>query len=65
MALVKPDVSEERIVPIIRVTRIGELGKLAVPSNRSTLKEYYIVIAVVYCTLFLRNVLRLFLLTCS
>jgi hypothetical protein len=36
VALVRTDVSEERIVYIIRVTRIGELGtKLAVTSNRS------------------------------
>jgi hypothetical protein len=37
MALVTTDVSEERIVSIIRVTRIGELGTLAVTSNRSML----------------------------
>jgi hypothetical protein len=36
MALVRTDVSEERIVSIIRVTRIGELGTLAVTSNWST-----------------------------
>jgi hypothetical protein len=37
VALVKPDVSEERIASIIRVTRIGELGlTLAVSSNRRT-----------------------------
>jgi hypothetical protein len=35
MALVRTDVSEERIASIIRVTRIGELGTtLAVTSNR-------------------------------
>jgi hypothetical protein len=37
VALVGTDVSEERIASIIRVTRIGELGTLAVASNRSTL----------------------------
>jgi hypothetical protein len=37
LALVRTDVSEERIASIIRVTRIGELGTtLAVTSNRST-----------------------------
>jgi hypothetical protein len=36
VALVRTDVSEERSVSIIRVTRIGELGTtLAVTSNRS------------------------------
>jgi hypothetical protein len=36
-ALIRTDVSEERIVSIIRVTRIDELGTLAVTSNRNTL----------------------------
>jgi hypothetical protein len=36
VALVRTDVSEERIASI-EVTRIGELGTLAVTSNRSTL----------------------------
>jgi hypothetical protein len=36
VALVTIDVSEERIASIIRVTRIGELGTLAVISNWST-----------------------------
>jgi hypothetical protein len=37
VALVRTDVSGERIVPIIKVTRIGEPGTtLAVTSNRST-----------------------------
>jgi hypothetical protein len=36
-ALVRSDFSEERIASIIRVTRIGELGKtLAATSDRST-----------------------------
>jgi hypothetical protein len=39
VALVRTDVSEERIASIIRVTRIDELGTLlAVTSNRSTLR---------------------------
>jgi lambda repressor-like predicted transcriptional regulator len=39
VALVITEVSEECITPIIRVTRISELGTtLAVPSNRSTLR---------------------------
>jgi hypothetical protein len=34
VALVRTDVSEELSASIIRVTRIGELGMLAVTSNR-------------------------------
>jgi hypothetical protein len=38
VALVRTDVSEERISSMIRVTRIGDLGAtLAVSSNRNTL----------------------------
>jgi hypothetical protein len=38
LGIVRTDVSEEYIAPIIRVTRIGELETaLAVTSNRSTL----------------------------
>jgi hypothetical protein len=33
MALVRTDVSEERSTSIIRVTRIGELGTLAISSD--------------------------------
>jgi hypothetical protein len=36
VALVRTDVSEERIASFIRVTRIGEQGTLAVTSNRRT-----------------------------
>jgi hypothetical protein len=36
-ALVRTDVSEEPNASIIRVTRIGELGTLAVTSNQRTL----------------------------
>jgi hypothetical protein len=40
VALVRTDVSEERIASIIRMTRIGELRTtLAVTSNRSTLQR--------------------------
>jgi hypothetical protein len=39
MALVRTDVSEQHIASIIRVTRIGELGKLAIISNRSKLRR--------------------------
>jgi hypothetical protein len=39
LALVRTDVSEERSASIIRVTRIGELGTLAVTSNRRTLRR--------------------------
>jgi hypothetical protein len=37
VALVRTDVSEDLSASIIRVTRIGELGTLAVTSNRRTL----------------------------
>jgi hypothetical protein len=40
VALVRTDVSEELSAPLIRVTRIGELGTtLAVTSNRRTLRR--------------------------
>jgi hypothetical protein len=39
VAVVRTDVSEERIASIIRAIRIGELGTLAVTSNRSTLRH--------------------------
>jgi hypothetical protein len=46
VALVKTDVSEDRIAPIIRVIRIGEIGKiLAVTSNLIMLQRnglYYV-----------------------
>jgi hypothetical protein len=38
VALVRTEVSEERIASIIMVTGISELGTLAVTSNRSTLQ---------------------------
>jgi hypothetical protein len=39
VALVKTDVSEELSASIIRVTRIGEEGTLAVTRNRRTLRR--------------------------
>jgi hypothetical protein len=39
VALVRTDVSEELSASSIRVTRIGEVGTLAVSSNRSTLRK--------------------------
>jgi hypothetical protein len=39
VALVRTDVSEERSASIIRVTRIGELGMLAVTSNQCTVQR--------------------------
>jgi hypothetical protein len=39
VALVRTDVSEERSASIVRVTRICELGTLAVTSNRRTLRR--------------------------
>jgi hypothetical protein len=39
VAVVRTDVSEERSTSFIRVTRIGELGKmLAVTNNRRTMR---------------------------
>jgi hypothetical protein len=39
LALVRTDVSEELNTSIIRVTRIGELGTLALTSNRRMLRR--------------------------
>jgi hypothetical protein len=41
VALVRTDISEELSASFIRVTRIGELGTLAVNSNRRTLRTLY------------------------
>jgi hypothetical protein len=54
VALVRTDISEERSASIIRVTRIDELGTLAVTSQRLPLQR----------NVFLRS-LRLLLLTAS
>jgi hypothetical protein len=56
VVLIRTEVSEERIASIIRVTKIGELDKLAVTSNRHTLRRNTIYIP---CIVFLRRVLRL------
>jgi hypothetical protein len=50
VALVRTDVSDEPSASFIRVIRIGELGTLAVSSNRRTLRR-----------VFLRSVRRLLL----
>jgi hypothetical protein len=39
VALVMTDVSEDRRASVLRVTRIGELGTLAVNTNRRTLRK--------------------------
>jgi hypothetical protein len=39
VALVRTDVSEELSASIIKVRRIGEIGTLAVATNRSTLRR--------------------------
>jgi hypothetical protein len=44
VALVRTDVSEERSASVIRVTRIGELGTLAVTTNRGTLRRNTVVL---------------------
>jgi hypothetical protein len=43
VALVRTDVSEELNASFIRVTRIGELGTLAVTSYRRTLRRNILV----------------------
>jgi hypothetical protein len=48
VALVRTDVSEELTASFIRVTRIGELGtKLAVTSNRGSLRQLLVTASVV------------------
>jgi hypothetical protein len=45
VALVRTDVSKERIASIIRVTKIGEVGTtLAVTSNRCTRPELLVML---------------------
>jgi hypothetical protein len=39
VALVRTDVSEELSAPIIRVTRVSELGTLAITSNQYVLRR--------------------------
>jgi PleD family two-component response regulator len=39
VALLRTDISEELSTSIVRVTKIGELGMLAVTSNRRTLRS--------------------------
>jgi hypothetical protein len=46
VALIRTDVSEECSDSILRVPRIGEVGKLAVTDNRSTKTTFFIVTAV-------------------
>jgi hypothetical protein len=41
VVLVRTNVSEELSVSIIRVARIGEVGTLAITSNRHTLRRIY------------------------
>jgi hypothetical protein len=41
VALVRTDVSDELSASFIGVTRTGELGTLAVTSNRRTTKKYF------------------------
>jgi hypothetical protein len=45
VAVVRAGVSEELITPIIRETRIGELGSLAVNRNQSTLRRNTLVLS--------------------
>jgi hypothetical protein len=63
VAIVRTDVSGERVTFIIKVTKIGELGTtVVVTSNRSTLQRntkyfYYVLCTMIY--VLLRSVLRL------
>jgi hypothetical protein len=43
VALVRTDILEECVIPVIRVTRISELGMLTVTSNKSTLQRNTII----------------------
>jgi hypothetical protein len=67
VALVRTDVSEEPSTSIIRVTKIGELGTLAVASNQRTLRGnakflyLYFFVACVGCYLRLTFLVRWFL----
>jgi hypothetical protein len=45
----RTDISEELSASIIRVTRIGELGTLAVTSNRRTLRTMHALYFFVAC----------------
>jgi hypothetical protein len=52
MALARTEVSDERLVSIIRVKRIGEIGTtLAVTSNRSILRRKTILYSIIYTVL--------------
>jgi hypothetical protein len=42
VGFIRTDVSEELSAPIIRVTRIGELGTIAVTRNRRTQRRYFL-----------------------
>jgi hypothetical protein len=53
VAFVIKDVSEERIASIMKVTRIGELGTLAVTSNRKSLQRKCFSVAKLLLTLFI------------
>jgi hypothetical protein len=48
VALVRTDVSEELSDSFISMTRISELGKLAVTSNRRTLRKNTLTVVQVY-----------------
>jgi hypothetical protein len=61
VALVRTDVSEELNASIIRVRRIGELGMLAITSNRRTLQRntkwaHFVFLCSVHQLLFTANV---------
>jgi hypothetical protein len=63
VALVRNNVSEELSDSFIRVTRIGELGTTAVPSNRRKLRKNTNFVLTLYCicidSVFIRSVRRL------
>jgi hypothetical protein len=58
VALVRTDVSEELSTSFIKVTRIGELGTLAVTSNRRTLRRLLVTASVVPSSLILVTLMK-------
>jgi hypothetical protein len=60
VALVRTNVSEEHSTSIIRVTRIGELGMLAINQQQThDAKKYCILLSTTYYIVFLCSVRRL------
>jgi hypothetical protein len=56
VALVRTDVSEELSASIIRATRLGELGTLAVTSSRRTQRDYVVLSSPILVTLMMEAI---------